>query len=70
MGFSSHDRRGDITIMMCRNRYENEYRKRKVYCAFCDCIRFGIPRYEVDCSEISLKEKEEIWKIAKKDEMD
>ena len=53
--------------MLYSNRYELEPRKRKVYLAFCDCITWGTPRYEVDCSEISLKEKEMIWKQARKD---
>ncbi len=53
--------------MIYRNRYEYNYLKRKIYNEFCDCILFGYYRYQVDCSMITLKEKEEIWKQAKHD---
>ena len=58
--------------MIYRNRFDEEfsYVKRKIYCEFCDCILFGYHRYEVDCSGITIKEKEEIWKLAKKDMRD
>ena len=53
--------------MIYRNRFEYNFEKHRIYCEFCDCIMFGYHRYQVDCSMISLKEKEEIWKLAKKD---
>lgn len=51
--------------------YENEPRKRKLFLIFWDIAligyyEIGIPKYDVDCSEFTLKEKEEIWKVAKR----
>ena len=51
--------------------YENEPRKRKLFLIFWEIAlmgyySIGIPKYDVDCGDITLKEKEEIWKRANK----
>ena len=53
--------------MTWRNRYEYSFEKHRIYCAFCDCILWDIPRYTVDYGNVSQKEIEEIWKQAKRD---
>lgn len=53
--------------MIWDNAYEFEPRKRGPYLRACDFIWLQYPRYQMDWGEITdLKEREAIWKRAKR----